>query len=103
MKYQDKISRTISQFVYSQLPATVHMDFEKPVTGKTDRTLFTRFIELYYEFLEKSVDFTIGDKQDEGITLSADTMLGEIIDDAVPGLHGELMRLPGYRLSVIHI
>ena len=97
MNYQDKISRTISQFIYSQLPATVHLDFEKPLTGKTDRTLFTRFLELYYEFLEQNVLVSLTDKSNNSIQLLQSDMIGEVKREVVPGLHGELMRLPGYR------
>ena len=97
MNYQDKISRTISQFIYSQLPATVHLDFEKPLSGKPDRTLFTRFLELYYEFLEQNVLVSLTDKANSSIHLLQSNMLGEVNREVVPGLYGELMRLPWYR------
>tara|TARA_B100000809_G_scaffold7337_1_gene7236 strand:- start:19158 stop:25595 length:6438 start_codon:yes stop_codon:yes gene_type:complete len=97
MNYQDKISRTISQFIYSQLPATIHLDFEKPLSGKTDRTLFTRFLEVYYEFLEQNVLATLADKSNNSIGISQSSMIGEFVNESVPGLHGELMRLTGYR------
>ena len=97
MNYQDKISRTISQFIYSQLPATIHLDFEKPLTGKPDRSLFTRFLELYYEFLEKTASLTITDKAANSIGSGQDRMIGEYSNESVPGLYGELMRISGYR------
>ena len=95
MQYQDKIKRTISQFIYSQLPTTVHLDFDKPITS--DRSLFTRFLEVYYEFLERGLITTIADKKDDSIGLLQDDMIGKTIGESVPELHGELMRLPSYR------
>ena len=56
-----------------------------------------RFLELYYEFLEQNVLVSLTDKSNNSIQLLQSDMIGEVKREVVPGLHGELMRLPGYR------
>ena len=63
MDYQDLNKKKISSFVETQLPEFVRSQFAL----NNGKTLIHRFIELYYEWLEKEYDLTISDMSGRSI------------------------------------
>ena len=57
MDYQEQHQKKISAFIETQLPDFVRSQF----TLNNGKTLIQRFIELYYEWMEKEYDLTIAD------------------------------------------
>ena len=71
MDYQDLNKKKISSFVETQLPQFVRSQFAL----NNGKTLIHRFIELYYEWLEKEYDLTISDMSGRSIKEFGSTQL----------------------------
>ena len=71
MDYQDLNKKKISSFVETQLPKFVRSQFAL----NNGKTLIHRFIELYYEWLEKEYDLTISDMSGRSIKEFGSTQL----------------------------
>ena len=94
MLHKDKIQRKISPFIHSQLPLYLDLHYDKVDDGSI--SVFGRFMQLYYEWLETSYDATIDDFKFQSIQ--------QVSDMAISGLHSEngnvydrLVRLESFR------
>ena len=79
MLHKDKIQRKISPFIHSQLPLYLDLHYDKVADGSI--SVFGRFMQLYYEWLETSYDATIDDFKFQSIQ--------QISDLAIPDLQSE--------------
>jgi len=94
MLHKDKIQRKISPFIHSQLPLHLDLHYDKVADGSI--SVFGRFMQLYYEWLETSYDATIDDFKFQSIQ--------QVSDMAISDLHAEngnvydrLVRLESFR------
>ena len=94
MLHKDKIQRKISPFIHSQLPLYLDLHYDKVDDGSI--SVFGRFMQLYYEWLETSYDATIDDFKYQSIQ--------QVSDMAISDLHSEngnvydrLVRLESFR------
>jgi len=94
MLHKDKIQRKISPFIHSQLPLYLDLHYDKVADGSI--SVFGRFMQLYYEWLETSYDATIDDFKFQSIQ--------QVSDMAISDLHSEngnvydrLVRLESFR------
>tara|TARA_R100000808_G_scaffold25095_2_gene61853 strand:+ start:7159 stop:8934 length:1776 start_codon:yes stop_codon:yes gene_type:complete len=76
MLHNEKIKKTISSFIESQLPLYVELHYDK--FAGTNISKFGRFMQLYYEWLEKSYPATISDLNRESIKAYKDFMISHL-------------------------
>ena len=76
MLHNEKIQKTISTFIESQLPLYLELHYDK-ISG-TNISRFGRFIQLYYEWLEQSAPATIGDLSKSSINSYNDFIISQL-------------------------
>ena len=55
MNIQDKNKKLISPLVANQLPQSIKGNYDSSLTSSTGRSIFSDFIQAYYEFIEREV------------------------------------------------
>ena len=55
MNIEDKRKKLISPLVANQLPLSVKKDFDSSTSSATGRSIFSDFIQAYYEFVEREI------------------------------------------------
>jgi len=76
MLHNEKIQKTISTFIESQLPLYLELHYNK--FAGTNISKMGRFIQLYYEWLEKSYPATISDLSKSSINSYSDFMVSHL-------------------------
>ena len=97
MQYKDNIKKLISPFVHEQIPFYVPLAHGDPsITGGS---LFTRFVQLYYEWLERSYVNTLESYSERSISSYGDKRLISVHDDTRPevgNVYDRLKRLSSF-------
>ena len=91
MDYQDLNKKKISSFVETQLPQFVRSQFAL----NNGKTLIHRFVELYYEWMEKEYDLTIVDMSGRTIKEFGSTKIFNTQNE-VGNPYNILTKLQGY-------
>ena len=91
MDYQELNQKKISGFIETQLPDYVRSQF----TLNNGKTLIQRFIELYYEWMEKEYDLTIADLSSRTIKEIGSTKLFNVQNE-VGNPYNILTKLQSY-------
>tara|TARA_Y100000593_G_scaffold93520_1_gene188661 strand:+ start:17871 stop:21674 length:3804 start_codon:yes stop_codon:yes gene_type:complete len=61
MNIVDKNKKILSSLVANQLPLTVRKDYDSSINSTSGRSIFSDFIEAYYEFIEREVAVSVND------------------------------------------
>ena len=91
MEYQELHQKKISAFIETQLPDFVRSQF----TLNNGKTLIHRFVELYYEWMEKEYDLTIVDMSGRTIKEFGSTKIFNTQNE-VGNPYNILTKLQGY-------
>ena len=59
MNIKDKQKKLISPLIANSLPLTVRKDYDKSPSSTTGRSIYSDFIQAYYEFIEREVSITV--------------------------------------------
>ena len=94
MLHNEKIQKTISTFIESQLPQYLELHYKK--FSGTNISKMGRFIQLYYEWLEKSYSATIGDLSKTSINSYSDFMISHLRPEG-SNIWDALIRLESFR------
>ena len=93
MRYLDSNKNNISSFIESQLPWFMRTQFDFTDDGSKTRIL--KFMEYYYQWLEKEYDLTIGDYDEYGINSFKNTKINQVENEKF-NLFNALNRLQDY-------
>ena len=109
MNTKEQNRKLISPFIVDQIPAYIPLTFgDENVVGGA---LFTRFVQLYYEWLETSYANVVSNYEGRSIASYSNTKVITLSDRDKPETgnpYDRLKRLKGFRdidntLSLIHI
>ena len=59
MNIEDRRNKIISPLVANRLPLTVKKDYDSSSTSTTNRSIFSDFVQAYYEFVEREISVTL--------------------------------------------
>jgi len=96
MNYKDKQKKIISPLVANSLPLSVRKDYDSSASSTTGRSIFSDFIQAYYEFVEREVDASINDFKNVSINTFKNKSLISLGPQS-GGPYNILNRLPALR------
>ena len=96
MNYKDKQKKIISPLVANSLPLSVRKDYDSSASSTTGRSIFSDFIQAYYEFVEREVNASINDFKNVSINTFKNKSLISLGPQS-GGPYNILNRLPALR------
>ena len=79
MQYLDRTKNNISSFIESQLPQFMRTQFD--FTDDGTKTKILKFMEYYYQWLEKEYDLTLDEYGEYGISSFKNTRINQVVNE----------------------